>query len=137
MLGILLVMHEALGEMYIQCASTILAESFQGVEAVRIDPQNHDIAALHKIVDSAIKKVDEGSGVLILTDLCGATPCNTSMFEEQYHDRLGIISGVNFPMLLKVLTNRNLPLDAAMKAALEAGKKGIVNVVDVYCNCMR
>ena len=134
MLGVILVMHENLGDIYLRCAATILEEMPPLTKAVRIDSKNRDYDAIQKSISSAIEAVDHGKGVLILTDLFGATPCNASVIlEEKYKRRIKIISGLNFPMLLKVLTNRTLPLSEAAEAALAAGKKGIIDVIDTCC----
>ena len=134
MIGIILVMHEDLGDAYIRCATTILDEVPPAITAVRIDPTLRDAQTIQKMILSAIRTVDSGDGILILTDLFGATPCNAcSALEKKYRDNIKIIAGLNFPMLLKLLTNRTLSLTQAAEVAIEAGKRGIIDVINMCC----
>ena len=72
-----------------------------------------------------VKDVDQGKGVLILTDLYGSTPSNIAQNILAEHD-VRIVSGMNLPMLLRIFNYPKLELDALVEKAVEGGQIGIV-----------
>ncbi|MGH8532780.1 MAG: PTS sugar transporter subunit IIA [Gammaproteobacteria bacterium] len=76
-----------------------------------------------------IQALDQGDGVLVLTDICGATPCNiaTRLLGEA---RVKIVTGVNLPMLLRVLNYADLSLERLVDKAITGGRDGIVEISD-------
>ena len=72
----------------------------------------------------AADDVDEGSGVVVVTDMFGGSPSNLSLLACRPEDRK-ILYGANLPMLIKLAKSRHKPLDAAVAAALAAGRKYI------------
>ena len=100
MIGIVIVTHCKLGDSLVEAAEFITATSHEGIEAVSINVKND--SDLHReSIAKAIKKVDRGSGILILTDMFGGTPSNLSLplLEK---GKLEIITGVNLPMVVKL-----------------------------------
>jgi len=86
----------------------------------------------YQSMQTQVQSLDQGEGVLILTDLFGATPCNVAnRFQSSHHIR--VVSGVNLPMLLKLVTNPRLPLDEMVEKAIDGGQVGIVNCRDYVC----
>jgi len=86
----------------------------------------------HEDVEAKVQDLDQGEGVLILSDLFGATPCNVAnCFQTSEHIR--VVSGVNLPMLLKLVTNPRLPLEEMVEKAIDGGQAGIVNCRDYMC----
>ena len=74
-----------------------------------------------------LKQLDRCDGVLILSDICGATPCNIAN-RLVNPGRVECLSGVNLPMLIRALTYRNEPLESSVEKALSGGKEGVVRI---------
>ena len=102
MIGVIVVTHCHLGEELIAAAQLVVGEDLKQFLAVSIDPTEGS-EEIHKKIVAAIRKVDSGQGVLILTDMYGGTPSNISLsfLEEK---KIEVITGVNLPMLLKLAT---------------------------------
>jgi len=99
MIGVLITTHGNLGSELIKAAELIRG-SLKGIIHVSID-QTKGVEELQKEISTAIKKLDRGQGVLILTDLFGGTPSNISLsFLKE--GKVEVITGVNLPMLLKL-----------------------------------
>ncbi len=79
-----------------------------------------------------LEHIDAGDGVLVLTDIFGATPGNV-VSRLLNDDHIEGVSGVSLPMLLRVLTSRNGSLGAAVKRALSAGSEGVVHMNSDRC----
>jgi PTS system ascorbate-specific IIA component len=74
-----------------------------------------------------VKDLDDGSGVLILSDICGATPCNiASRLINPSHAEL--LSGVSLPMLVRALTYRDEPLASVIEKAMTGGVNGVMHI---------
>jgi PTS system mannose-specific IIA component len=99
MIGVLITTHGNLGSELIKAAELIRG-SLKGIIPVSID-QTKGVEDLKKEISTAIKKLDQGQGVLILTDLFGGTPSNISLSFLK-GGRVEVITGVNLPMLLKL-----------------------------------
>ena len=81
---------------------------------------------LEKKIEEKIEELDKGKGVLILTDIAGGTPFKTASLLSMKKNNVKVISGVNFPMLLEIICEReNFELDSLYLHALEEGKKEI------------
>jgi PTS system mannose-specific IIA component len=99
MIGVLITTHGNLGSELINAAELIRG-SLKGIIHVSVD-QTKGVEDLKKEISTAIKKLDQGRGVLILTDLFGGTPSNISLsFLKE--GKVEVITGVNLPMLLKL-----------------------------------
>jgi PTS system mannose-specific IIA component len=99
MIGVLVTTHGNLGIEMIRAAELIQGK-IKSVLHVPID-QSQSVEELKKEISTAIKKLDDGQGVLILTDLFGGTPSNISLsFLKE--GKVEVITGVNLPMLLKI-----------------------------------
>jgi len=102
MVGVVIVTHCHLAEELIAAAQLVVGEELKQFEPVSIDPKEGSEEIRSKII-SAIRKVDKGQGILILTDMYGGTPSNISLsFLED--KKIEVITGVNLPMLLKLAT---------------------------------
>ena len=101
MVGIVIVAHLRLGEELLAAAELIVGKLKQ-FEAVSINP-TEGVEEIREKISAAIRKVDRGKGILILTDMFGGTPSNISLsFLEEW--KIEVITGVNLPMLLKLST---------------------------------
>jgi PTS system ascorbate-specific IIA component len=79
-----------------------------------------------------IKELDQGQGVLILSDIYGATPCNIvcKLLEP---GRVEGIAGVNLPMLVRALTYRHEKLETLVEKALSGGREGVIHFTEEAC----
>jgi PTS system ascorbate-specific IIA component len=126
MIGILIVSHGAFGESLIHCASHVLGKRPLHVRQLGVTVHD-DPDALLTVARDLARYVDQGQGVLVLTDICGATPSNlaTRLLEP---GRVEGIAGVSLPMLIRALTYREEPLDTVITKALSGGSEGIVRL---------
>ena len=123
MIGIVIVTH---GRLAIELFSAM--EQITGPQEqtayVCIDPDD-DMDKLSNDIVNAVKKTNSGSGVIILTDLLGGTPCNLSISIIE-RGKTEVIAGVNLPLLIKLIEIRKTKnLLKAAKDAKRAGKKNI------------
>jgi PTS system ascorbate-specific IIA component len=132
MIGILIIAHGTLGDSLIHCASHVFggqqARLLQFGVAVHDDP-----VALLPQVRKLVGELDDGSGVLILTDIYGATPSNLACRLVE-PGRVDCVAGVNLPMLVRAITYRNDPLAAVAEKALSGGREGVVHVTLEACD---
>ena len=124
--GIAVICHEQLGAQLVAIAESILCSQMRPVACVSV-PANISPQQLGKYADlirDSIVEQDDGAGVLVLTDIYGATPDNLARyFAEQCNAK--VISGVNLPMLLRVLNYSRQPLSQLCDTAISGAKSGI------------
>ena len=124
--GILLVTHEQIGHQLVATAETICCQGMASVASVSV-PANITPQQLGRHADQirdTMAEQDTGAGVLVLTDVYGATPDNLARyFTEQGNAR--VVSGVNLPMLLRVLNYSRQSLQQLCDIAVAGGKSGI------------
>ena len=126
MVGILIIAHGAFGETLIHCASHVLARRPQRVRQVGVTMHDEPEFILTQAQD-LVRQLDNGSGVLIFTDILGATPSNiASRLSVPGH--VEIIAGVSLPMLVRALTYRNETLAVDVSKAISAGAEGVVQI---------
>jgi len=124
--SILTITHNGIGQALIDTAAAMIGEIANEVSCLSI-PANlrpEDLGYYADQVRDSIGRLNGSHGVLILTDICGATPNNLARyFAEQ--DGIKVISGINLPMLVRVLNYMKKPLAELAAIALEGGHKGI------------
>lgn len=126
MIGILIITHENLGDQLIRCASHVLGLQPPQLAHLSVFPQDDPDAMLAK-ARMLIAQLDSGDGVLLLSDILGATPCNIASRLVQ-PGKVACIAGVNLPMLVRVLTYRNEPLSAVVEKAVSGGLRGVLAI---------
>ncbi len=131
MIGILIVAHGALGESLIQCATHVMGSRPPLLEQFGID-MHDDPFTLLPVMQKVVQNLDEGDGVLILSDIYGATPCNIVSKLVKQNSVEGI-AGVNLPMLVRALTYRNGDLTKLAEKALSGGQEGVINFTEAAC----
>lgn len=122
MIGIVIVAHGGLAQEYLSAIEHVIGDQ-TGVQAISIRA-DHDRDAKRVEICVAADAVDQGHGVVIVTDLFGGSPSNLSLQACEPEGRR-ILYGANLPMLLKLAKSRKKPVADAVRAALEAGKKYI------------
>jgi len=123
-IGIVIVAHGGLAREYLAAMEHVVGKR-PGVRAVAIAPDDSR-AEKQSEIDAAVAAVDDGSGVVVVTDMFGGTPSNLAM-AACTAPRRKVLYGVNLPMLIKLAKARNQPLDVAVACALDAARK--------YINC--
>lgn len=126
MIGFLLIAHGTLGESLIHCASHCLGKRPLRLRAVGVTVHDDPEAILPQCRELA-RQLDEGAGVLILSDVCGATPCNIATRLIQ-PGRVELVTGVSLPMLLRALTYRDQPLATVIEKAISGGREGVMQM---------
>ena len=128
MLGIVLVAHNDFAKSIKQVAEHVVGP-LPEVLCVSVFPED-DVDLKRKEIQAAIKKVDKKSGVVLLTDMFGGTPSNLaiSLMKE---GKVEVISGMNLPMLIKLLRMRKKPLLEAVQSAAESGRHYIMVASDL------
>jgi PTS system mannose-specific IIA component len=124
MVGVVVVTHCHLGKELISAAELVIGEELKQFQSVSIDPKEESEEIREKII-AAIRKVDTGQGILILTDMYGGTPSNISLsfLEEK---KIEVITGVNLPMLLKLATySDGMDLEALAVFITDYGQRNI------------
>lgn len=126
MVGILLITHNGLGDSLIDCVRHVMGVAPAHVRALSV-LANDDPAHKEEEARALVAQLDKGRGVLLLSDVFGATPCNIARRLCQ-PGRIEGVAGVNLPMLLRVACYSNKPLDELVQRALEGGKECIVHI---------
>jgi PTS system ascorbate-specific IIA component len=131
MIGILIVAHGAFGEALIHSASHVLGKRPLRVRQVGVTVHDDPEAILPQALN-LVKELNEGEGVLVLTDIYGATPGNIALRLLKPGVVEGI-SGVNLPMLVRALTYREQGLAKTVEKALLGGTEGVVHMTTDTC----
>ncbi|MFM2300592.1 MAG: hypothetical protein RLZZ84_328 [Pseudomonadota bacterium] len=123
MIGLILVTHGKLAEEFVHAMQHVVGRQ-EAVATVCIGP-NDDMELRRREIADAVKAVDSGSGVIILTDLFGGTPSNLAISLMQ-SGKVEVIAGINLPMLIRLAKARGcMNLAAATVAARDAGRNYI------------
>ena len=131
MIGILIVAHGAFGEALIHSASHVLGKRPLRVRQVGVTIHDDPEAILPQ-AQSLVKELDQGDGVLVLTDIYGATPGNIAL-RLLVPGRVEGVSGVNLPMLVRALTYREQGLKKVVQKALSGGAEGVLHMTTDSC----
>ncbi|GIK24848.1 MAG: PTS fructose transporter subunit IIA [Rhodocyclales bacterium] len=124
MIGLFLITHGSLGESLVQCACHVLNKRPQQIVQLGVSGQDDPLDAL-PLARDMMRLVDSGKGVLLLTDIFGATPSNIALKLLQ-PGRIEGIAGVNLPMLLRALTYRDKDMETLVTKAVAGGRDGVM-----------
>lgn len=126
MIGILLITHGTFGESLIQNICHVLNKRPPRISQLGVSAQDDplDILPMARLL---LKEVDEGDGVLILTDILGATPANLAL-KLLEPGRIEGVAGVSLPMLLRALTYRKNDMETLLRKAVSGGHDGVINM---------
>ena len=126
MVGILIIAHGTLGESLIHCASHVLNKRPARLKQLGVTAQDDPLLLLPQARD-LVKQLDNGHGVLILSDMYGGSPSNISAKLLQA-GRVEGVAGVNLPMLIRVLTYRDRALSTVVTKAVSGGCEGVMRI---------
>lgn len=126
MVGILLITHAPLGSAFLSAAAHVFRACPECTEALDVRP-DQDLNEVKRMARAALKRLDSGTGVLVITDVLGGTPSNCTS-ELVRTGSVEVIAGLSLPMLLRALNYRNEPLPVMAEMALAGGQAGAVRV---------
>lgn len=122
MIGIVIVSHGGLAREYLAAVEHVVGQQ-PGVRAISIEA-DCDREAKQAEISAAADEVDQGQGVVVVTDMFGGSPSNLSLSACRFENRR-ILYGANLPALIKLAKSRHLDVPDAVRIALEAGRKYI------------
>jgi mannose PTS system EIIA component len=126
-IGIVIVAHGGLAREYVSAVEHVVGPQTR-MRAITIEDV-HDRGRKQAEICAAADEVDDGSGVVVVTDMFGGSPSNLSLMACTGSDRR-ILYGANLPMLIKLAKSRDLTVPEAVAAALDAGRK-YINSLDL------
>ena len=123
--GILIITHGEMGKELLATASSTLGGTLPlNCRALSVSPScNPD--SQHNKAQAILTSINDGSGVLILTDMYGSTPSNIANGFKNIDD-IEVITGVNLPMFIRILNYSRLSLSDITEKALSGGHDGII-----------
>ncbi|MFO7602949.1 MAG: PTS sugar transporter subunit IIA [Gammaproteobacteria bacterium] len=123
--GLLLITHGGIGQSLYDAVVSMLGSCPLNTEVLAV-AQDQDPEVLLQQAQALCKSLDHGGGVLVFTDMYGSTPSNVACALQ--HDKsVAIVTGVNLPMLVRVLNYPELQLEQLVKKALSAGREGVMS----------
>jgi mannose PTS system EIIA component len=131
MIGILIIAHGSLGESLLHCVSHVMGKQPPQLACFGVGT-NDDPSDLLPQAQLMVNKLNTGEGVLILSDMYGASPCNL-VAKLLSPNVVEGIAGVNMPMLVRVLNYRDKPIKTCIEKALSGGRDGVVHFTKNGC----
>jgi mannose PTS system EIIA component len=132
MIGILIIAHGGLGESLIHCVSHVLGKQPPQLAHFAVGT-NDDPSDLLPQAQQMVNALNTGSGVLILSDMYGASPCNL-VAKLLATGSIEGVAGVNLPMLVRVLNYRDKPIKTCLEKAVSGGRDGVVHFTKNSCD---
>jgi PTS system ascorbate-specific IIA component len=131
MIGILIIAHGGFGESLLDCAKHVIGNEPRQVAYLAVT--NHDDPDhLLPVAQTLVTKLNEGDGVLVLSDMYGATPCNI-VSKLLVPGVVEGVAGVNMPMIVRTMTYRHESLMALVEKAVAGGREGVVHFSRECC----
>ena len=121
--GIVIVTHGMTGAALLEAAEFILGESLSAVRFVPFRQSGDNLTSIAE-VHAALAEADSGDGVLVLTDLIGASPANAVAGQLEAHGAV-MVTGLNLAMLMSAWNYRNKPLGILALKAVDGGRRGV------------
>ena len=131
MIGILIIAHGSFGQNLVECAKHVIGNEPRQVAFLAVNNQD-DPNDLLPIAQSLVAELNEGDGVLVLSDMYGATPCNivSKLLSPGIVEG---VAGVNMPMIVRTMTYRHESLMALVDKAVIGGREGVVHFSRENC----
>ena len=124
--SVLLLTHPGIGQALLQTVQHLLGGTLPlSVESIELDWQDTPDDGLSRLLPRCLARASDG-GLLVLTDLYGASPSNLAAQLLDQLPRARRVAGVNLPMLLRVLNYPDLALDALADTAADAARNGVI-----------
>ena len=125
MVGLLIITHNNVGGALFDAAISVLGQCPLPHEILPVS-QNSDPEERLKKAHASIEKLHQGDGVLVVTDMFGSTPSNIAT--KLAAENVTIITGLNLPMLIRIMNYPNLPLEKLANKAVSGGQTGVIEV---------
>ncbi|MGF1546567.1 MAG: PTS sugar transporter subunit IIA [Thiotrichales bacterium] len=122
--GILIITHGGIGTELMKTALNTIGDRPLLIEALAV-PQGGDVDRIDARAEALRNKLDSGAGVLVLTDMYGSTPSNIANRLRQ-HPKVAVVTGVNLPMLMRILNYPKLGIAELVNKATSGGHDGIM-----------
>ena len=126
MIGILIIAHGNLGDSLIGCMTHVLGKKPDGIAAIQ-DAGTDSPRELLPSAQRMVAALDEGDGVLIITDIFGASPSNLAC-KLLVPGRIEAITGANVPMLVRAITYRGRGMETLLKRVVSGGCEGVFHI---------
>lgn len=126
MIGILIIAHGNFGDSLIQCMTHVLGKKPDGIAAIQVagtDSPRELLPSAQRMVAA----LDEGEGVLIITDIFGSTPANLAC-KLLIPGRVEAVAGANVPMLVRAITYRTRSMETLLKRVVSGGCEGVFHI---------
>jgi PTS system ascorbate-specific IIA component len=132
MIGILIIAHGSLGENLKECAKHVIGNEPRQLAFLAVDNDDDPNELLPK-AQALVVELNEGDGVLVLSDMYGATPCNI-VSKLLIPGEVEGVAGVNLPMIVRTMTYRHESLMALVEKAISGGREGVVHFTRDRCD---
>ncbi|TQV64886.1 MAG: PTS fructose transporter subunit IIA [Halothiobacillaceae bacterium] len=125
--GVLIIAHNHIGQQLLETATDMLNRCPVQVRSLEV-MQDDDPVDLLARARRLLADIDQGAGVLVLTDMYGSTPSNIAhRLSDHDQQAVRVLSGINLPMLVRALNYAELHLDELAQKALSGGREGILD----------
>ncbi len=124
MISLVILAQKEMGEGLLNAVEHVLGARPSGLDIQPID-YHQSPEMLTQALTARLQKIDQGDGVLILADIYGSSHTNAACW-LLVPGRIELVSGVNLPMLVRLLNYRNLPMNELLRKAQSGGAEGIV-----------
>ncbi|MEL6279000.1 MAG: PTS sugar transporter subunit IIA [Pseudomonadota bacterium] len=128
MIGLLVVAHGDLATEILKATEHVVGP-LEAARAIGLGPKD-ELSSRRAEIAQAIEDIDQGAGVIVLTDLFGGTPSNLAI-AAMGSENVDVITGVNLPMMMRLARSRDKTRAEAVASAVEAGRKYILAASDV------
>ncbi len=126
MIGVLIIAHDTLGESLVRAVTHVLGSRPPQFEAFGVAVGDDPLVLLQSARE-VVARLDDGDGVLIVSDIFGATPCNLAC-KLLVPGRIEGLAGVNLPMLVRAFTYRTRGMETLLKKAVSGGCDGVLHI---------
>lgn len=131
MIGILIMAHGSLGNSLLECAKHVVGKEPQQLAVMAVSNEDDPNLVLPQ-AQALIEELNSGEGVLVLSDMYGATPCNI-VGKLLQPGLVEGVAGINLPMLIRTITYRHEPLATLIEKAVSGGREGVVHFSRESC----
>ena len=129
MIGLVIVAQGGFAEELLNAAQHVVG-TLERAEAIGLGPKD-DLTERRREIEDAVRRVDAGAGVVILTDLFGGTPSNLAIATMARFDGVDVVTGANLPMMMKLAKSRTADRREAVEAAVAAGRRYILDATEL------
>ncbi len=134
MIGILIIAHGSLGESLKECAKHVIGNEPRQLAFLAVNTTDDPSELLPK-AQALVTELNQGDGVLVLSDMYGATPCNI-VSKLLVPGEVEGVAGVNMPMIVRTMTYRHESLMALVEKAISGGREGVVRFDKERCESL-